>query len=94
LPRIADATGDRLEILMDGGVRSGLDVVKALALGARACMLGRAWGYAVAARGEAGVAHMLSVMKSEMNVALALCGVTDVEKLDREALLQPGSTAS
>jgi L-lactate dehydrogenase (cytochrome) len=87
LPRIADATGDRLEILMDGGVRSGLDVVKALALGARACMLGRAWGYAVAARGEAGVAHMLSVMKSEMNVALALCGVTDVEKLDREALL-------
>jgi L-lactate dehydrogenase (cytochrome) len=87
LPRIADATGDRLEILMDGGVRSGLDVVKALALGARACMLGRAWGYAVAARGEAGVAHMLSVMKSEMNVALALCGVTDVEKLDREVLL-------
>jgi L-lactate dehydrogenase (cytochrome) len=87
LPRIADAVGDRLEILMDGGVRSGLDVVKALALGAKACMLGRAWGYAVAARGEAGVAHMLSVMKSEMNVALALCGVTDVEKLDREALL-------
>ena len=87
LPRIADAVGDRLEILMDGGVRSGLDVVKALALGARACMLGRAWGYAVAARGEAGVAHMLAVMKSEMNVALALCGVTDVEKLDREALL-------
>ena len=94
LPRIADAVGNELEILMDGGVRSGLDVVKALALGARACMLGRAWGYAVAARGEAGVAHMLSVMKSEMNVALALCGVTDVEKLDREALLQTGSTAS
>lgn len=87
LPRIADAVGDKLEILMDGGVRSGLDVVKALALGARACMLGRAWGYAVAARGEAGVAHMLSIMRSEMNVALALCGVTDVAKLDREALL-------
>lgn len=87
LPRIADAVGNELEILMDGGVRSGLDVVKALALGARACMLGRAWGYAVAARGEAGVAHMLAVMKSEMNVALALCGVTDVEKLDPEALL-------
>ena len=87
LPRIADATGDRLEILLDGGVRSGLDVVKALALGAKACMLGRAWGYAVAARGESGVAHMLSVMKSKMNVALALCGVTDVAKLDRETLL-------
>jgi L-lactate dehydrogenase (cytochrome) len=95
---LADRTvGNELEILMDGGVRSGLDVVKALALGARACMLGRAWGYAVAARGEAGVAHMLAwVMKmpSEMNVALALCGVTDVEKLDRETLLQPDTTAS
>ena len=66
LPRIVDAVGDTLEVLMDGGVRSGLDVVKALALGARACMLGRAWGYAVAARGEAGVAHMLSVMRKEI----------------------------
>ncbi len=87
LPRIVDAVGDKLDVLMDGGVRSGLDVVKALALGAKACMLGRAWGYAVAARGEAGVAHMLSVMRSEMNVALALCGVAGVAKLDREALL-------
>jgi len=87
LPRIVDAVGDKLEVLLDGGVRSGLDVVKALALGARACMLGRAWGYAVAARGEAGVAHMLSVMKSEMAVALALCGVSDVKALDRSALL-------
>lgn len=87
LPRIVDAVGDKLEVLLDGGVRSGLDVVKALALGARACMLGRAWGYAVAARGETGVAHMLSVMRSEMAVALALCGVSDVKALDRSALL-------
>ncbi len=94
LPSIADAVGDKLEILMDGGVRSGLDVVKALALGARACLLGRAWGYAVAARGEAGVAHLLAMMKSEMNVALALCGIDDVAKLDREALLQAGESAS
>ncbi|OHC62517.1 MAG: alpha-hydroxy-acid oxidizing enzyme [Rhodocyclales bacterium GWA2_65_20] len=94
LPRIVDAVGDRLDVLMDGGVRSGLDVVKALALGAKACMLGRAWGYAVAARGEAGVAHMLSVMRSEMAVALALCGVTDVAALDRETLLRPEVTAA
>ncbi|MDP1985055.1 MAG: L-lactate dehydrogenase [Sulfuritalea sp.] len=87
LPRIVDAVGDKLEVLLDGGVRSGLDVVKALALGAKACMLGRAWGYAVAARGETGVAHMLSVMRSEMAVALALCGVNDVKALDRSALL-------
>lgn len=90
LPRIVDAVGDRLEVLMDGGVRSGLDVVKALALGAKACMLGRAWGYAVAARGEAGVAHMLSVMRNEMAVAMALCGETDVRRLNRETLLDAG----
>jgi L-lactate dehydrogenase (cytochrome) len=87
LPRIVDAVGDKLEVLMDGGVRSGLDVVKALALGAKACMLGRAWGYAVAARGEAGVAHMLSVMRKEMEVAMALCGETDVRRLSRETLV-------
>ncbi|MCF8197532.1 MAG: L-lactate dehydrogenase [Sulfuritalea sp.] len=89
LPRVVDAVGDKLEVLMDGGVRNGLDVVKALALGAKACMLGRAWGYAVAARGEAGVAHMLSSMRSEMTTALALCGQTDVRSLTREMLLRP-----
>ncbi len=88
LPRIVDAVGDRLEVLMDGGVRSGLDVVKALALGARACLIGRPWGYAVAARGEAGVTHVLSLLGSEMAIAMALCGITDVHALDREMLLR------
>jgi L-lactate dehydrogenase (cytochrome) len=87
LPRIVDAVGDKLEVLLDGGVRSGLDVVKALALGAKACMLGRAWGYAVAARGETGVAHVLATMKSEIKVALSLTGTSDVRRLGRDALL-------
>lgn len=90
LPRIVDAVGDQLEVLMDGGVRSGLDVVKALALGAKACMLGRAWGYAVAAGGEAGVAHILATMRSEISVALALCGIPEVRMLGRDALLVDG----
>jgi len=94
LPRIVEAVGDRLEVLIDGGVRSGLDVVKALALGARACMIGRAWGYAVAARGEAGVAHMLSIMRSEMEVAMALVGVTDVSALSDEVLLNRGPASA
>jgi L-lactate dehydrogenase (cytochrome) len=74
LAPIADAVADRLVVLMDGGVRTGLDVMKALALGARACLLGRAWAYALAARGEAGVAAMLDVMGAELRAAMALSG--------------------
>lgn len=86
LPAIADAVGERLEVLVDGGVRSGLDVVKMLALGARACLIGRAWAYAVAARGEVGVAHVLEIMRDEMLVALGLTGVTDVADVDARCL--------
>jgi L-lactate dehydrogenase (cytochrome) len=87
LPAIVDAVGDRAEVLVDGGIRSGLDVVKALALGARACLIGRPWAYAVAARGEKGVTHVLRILRSEMEVALGLTGVTDVRGLDRSALV-------
>lgn len=86
LPAIVDAVGDRLEVLFDGGIRSGLDVVKALALGARACILGRAWAYALAGRGEAGVAHMLDILRKEMEVAMALTGSTDVRSITEEIL--------
>lgn len=86
LPPIADAVGDRLTVLMDGGVRSGLDVVKALASGAKGCFLGRAWAYAVAARGEAGVAHVLQILRSEMMMAMALTGCTDVREADESLL--------
>jgi L-lactate dehydrogenase (cytochrome) len=89
LPPIADAVGDRLEILVDGGIRSGLDVVKMLALGAKACLLGRAWTYAVAAAGGAGVAHVLRIIREEMRVAMALTGTTRLSELGPDKLLRP-----
>jgi L-lactate dehydrogenase (cytochrome) len=87
LPPIADAVGDDLTILMDGGVRSGLDVVKALALGAKACLVGRPWAWALGARGEAGVAHVLQILRQEMTMAMALTGCTDVRQAGRDLLL-------
>jgi L-lactate dehydrogenase (cytochrome) len=87
LPAIVDAVGDRVEVLFDGGVRSGLDVVKALALGARGCLVGRAWIYALAALGEAGVTRMLETMRKEMEVAMALAGVTSISAIDRSVLV-------
>ena len=91
LPGVVDAIGDRAEVLVDGGIRSGLDVVKALALGARACLIGRPWAYAVAARGERGVNHVLHILRNEMEVALGLTGVTDVADLGRGALIDDGA---
>jgi L-lactate dehydrogenase (cytochrome) len=76
LPPIVKAVGERTTVLMDGGVRSGLDVVKALALGAKAVLLGRAWAYPLAARGEPGVAHALELLRREMLVAMALTACT------------------
>jgi len=87
LPRIADAVGGRLEIMMDGGVHSGQDVVKALALGARSVMIGRAWVYALAARGEAGVRHLLSQIQRDIKVTLALTGLTSVRAVSADVLL-------
>jgi L-lactate dehydrogenase (cytochrome) len=86
LPRIADQFGDAFTILADGGVRSGLDVVRMLALGADGVLLGRAWAYALGASGGAGVARLLEIIEAEMRVAMALTGCTDVRELDREVL--------
>lgn len=86
LPPIADAVGDRLTVLADGGVRSGLDVVRMLALGAKGVLLGRAWAFALAAGGEAGVAKMLGLIAAEMRVAMALTGVTRVSQISRDNL--------
>jgi L-lactate dehydrogenase (cytochrome) len=87
LPPIAEAVCEDLTVLADGGVRSGLDVVRMLALGARAVLLGRAWAYALAGDGGRGVAHMLQLIQAEMKVAMALTGVTRIADIDRTILV-------
>ncbi|HAJ46455.1 MAG TPA: L-lactate dehydrogenase [Alphaproteobacteria bacterium] len=87
LPRIRDAVGGRTKILVDGGIRNGLDVVKAVASGADAGLIGRAWVFPVAARGQKGVEAVLTNFKKEMKVAMALTGVTRVSDIDRGCLL-------
>jgi len=78
LPRVAEAVGDSLTILMDGGVRSGLDVLKALALGAKGCLLGKSWAFALAAGGERSVLRLLDTSRDELRVAMILTGCSDV----------------
>jgi L-lactate dehydrogenase (cytochrome) len=87
LPAIADAVGDQLTVLADSGVRSGLDVVRMLALGARGVLLGRAWIFALAARGEAGVAQLLDLLAREMRVAMTLTGCQRIADIDRSTLV-------
>jgi L-lactate dehydrogenase (cytochrome) len=89
LPGIADAVGDRLTVLADGGVRSGLDVLRMLALGAQGVLIGRAWTYALAGAGERGVAHILSLIEAELRVAMALTGHRDIAGIGRSALVAP-----
>ena len=86
LPRVADAVGGKLEVLMDGGIRSGQDVAKALALGAKAVMLGRPWAYGLAARGEQGVAEVLALLKRELEITMTLLGVERIEQIGAGAL--------
>lgn len=88
LPPIADAVGDKLTVLADGGIRTGLDVVRMLALGADGVLLGRAWVYALAAQGEAGVTKLLALIAREMKVAMTLTGVNRIEAIDRSILAE------
>lgn len=88
LPAVADAIGDQVEVLADGGVRTGLDVVKLMSLGAKAVLIGRAWAWAVAGGGEAGVGAMLDGLRADIDTALGLTGQTSVAGLDRSALFR------
>ena len=89
LEDIVKAVGDKTEIWMDSGIRSGQDVLKALALGAKGVMIGRAWVYGLGAMGEKGVTQALEVIHKELDTSIALCGRRDVKTLDRDILLVP-----
>jgi L-lactate dehydrogenase (cytochrome) len=90
LPSIAAAVGSRIEVWMDGGIRSGQDVLKAVALGARGTLIGRAFLYGLGAMGEAGVTKALQLIAKELEITMAFCGHTDIRTVDRRVLL-PGT---
>jgi L-lactate dehydrogenase (cytochrome) len=86
LPEIVDAVGSKMEILFDGGIRSGQDVMRALALGAKSCMIGRAYAYGLGAGGQAGVAKAIDVIAKELNTTMGLCGVNTIAEIDDHVL--------
>jgi isopentenyl diphosphate isomerase/L-lactate dehydrogenase-like FMN-dependent dehydrogenase len=89
LPQIAAAVGERLTVMLDGGVRRGSDLVKARALGARACLIGRPWLYGLAADGERGVEAALDLFATELDRTLALLGVTALDDVDASVIDAP-----
>ena len=89
LPAIVEAVGDKIEVHLDSGIRSGQDVLKALALGAKATYIGRSFVYGLGAIGEAGVTKALEIIRKELDISMAFCGRTDVETLDRDVLMVP-----
>jgi len=86
LPEIAKTVDHKCQIIVDSGIRCGIDILKALASGADACMIGRAWAYALAAEGEQGVCNMLNTLQKELKVAMALTGVTKIKDIDQSLL--------
>ena len=86
LPKIVDAVGGEIEVMFDGGIRSGQDVMRALALGARSCLIGRAYIYGLGAVGEHGVARAIHFLRKELDVTMALCGVNNVREIGRQVI--------
>ena len=91
LPDIIEAVGDRMEVYFDSGIRSGQDILKALALGADGVMIGRSWVYGLGAMGEAGVTKALEVLHKELDTTMALCGHRDIKQVDRDILRIPAN---
>ena len=81
-----DAVGSDIEVMMDSGVRTGADMMRALALGARSCIIGRSYVYGLGAGGQAGVARAIEILKNELDITMALCGVSKVSEVDRSVL--------
>jgi L-lactate dehydrogenase (cytochrome) len=89
LPRVVDAVGSQIEVMFDSGIRTGTDIVRALALGARSCIVGRSYIYGLGAGGEAGVAHAIDILGKELDVTMALCGVKSLKDIDERVLAEP-----
>ena len=86
LPKVVEAVGDVIEVMFDGGIRSGQDIARALALGARSCMSGRAYIYGLGAGGEPGVARAIEIMRNELDITMALMGVTRIADINRDTI--------
>jgi L-lactate dehydrogenase (cytochrome) len=86
LPKIVDTVGGEFEVMFDGGIRSGQDIMRALALGARSCLIGRAYIYGLGALGERGVARAIHVLRKELEVTMALCGINTVREIGRQVI--------
>jgi L-lactate dehydrogenase (cytochrome) len=89
LPAILDAVGDKIEVHLDSGIRSGQDVLKAMAMGAKGTHIGRAYVYGLGAKGEAGVTDALNIIHKELDMSMALCGHTNIQAVDRDILMIP-----
>jgi len=89
LPAIAAEVGSRIEVWMDGGIRSGQSVLKALALGAKATLIGRSFLYGLGAMGQAGVRTCLELLHKELDLTMGFCGCTRIEQIDRNVVLRP-----